>query len=304
MSNRKVYISPYNLGVLAGYNNALNMPPLIKELNARPWDVEGLFYSTMVQGGIQEFQVFPSEEKPIRKSTFLSKRITFFPEQDDDRILAFELIERAFEKFLPKDYILDDKYDPLVDLSYFLVDLLFSVRKKTSMVCILPPPSLAQCEKLLPPELLIPIRTLFSQLETENVNLPLIKKTISHKDIKVIEDIISSDLFSEYTLFHKELENIEIPTTTAISEVSKAGYRMLNKCSRFLDIGKLTMSLLPITSKLVDICWGKAPGIFVEQVASYLGNVLKNEHRVVIYEVDPLFTELINKRFEPYLTKK
>ncbi len=304
MNQRKVYISAYNLGALAAYNDTLNMPPLIEKLKAHPWDVEGLFYSTMIQGGIQRFQFFPSDKRSTKKSTFLSNRVSFFSEHDQDYSFVTGLIDKYFSNFLPDNYKKDDKYDPVISLSYFLVDLFFSIRKKTSIVCILPLPRLTKCEQLLPPELLIPIRNFFNTIETENANLPLIKKTVSHKDIKVVEDIISSDLFSQYCLYHKDLENSKKPVSIAISEVSKAGQRMLNKYSQVLDIRKLTMSLLPISSKLVDVLFGKLPEIFVEQVASFLGNVLKNEQRVVIYQLDPLFTELIHKRFAPYLPKK
>lgn len=292
MSKRRVIIGPGQSGPLWAFNTILNLPPIL-EKNPNI-DFESLFYSSMIQSGVEQFEVILVQCYPIRKSEFLDKRISFIPKKI--YLKQCEIVDKAFENYLPEDDETDEKYLPVWQLKSFLSDLFLSIRRKVSMVCFTPIPDLTKVEKLIPAELFYPIQHLIAAFDCENVKLPLPQKTIKTSDVKRFQDIISSDLFSQYTSAHGELEDSKLTKKKAILNITKVGQALFQKNRALLYLKDLTISLLPITPKVIDTVFGKLPGILAEYSGKILNNLLKDERRIVLYLFFPMFENILFQR--------
>lgn len=290
MNKRKVLVGPFQFGALNALNDVVNLPPILEHFPKM--DVENLFFSCMIQSGVEEFEI--SQDCPVKESKFLSERISFTPQKA--YIKSHEIIRKIFTHHLPDNYERDETYSIIWRLESFLSDLFLSLERRTSMVCILPIPDLARADRLIPPELFYSFQNLLNAFDSENATLPLPRSSISSKNVKIFQGIIASDLFSQYTLTHKELDHNKLPEKKAILDITKAGRALFRNYKRPLYLKNLTISLLPVTAKMIDIIFGRLPGILSEYAVNRLNNWLKNDRRIVLYHFGPMFHEISSRR--------
>lgn len=285
MNERKVIISPFLQGVLFGTEALLNENSLNKD---SPVDLHAIFYACMIQSGIEKFAI-SGRPASFSKSKFLLNRISPFP--SDSWHKALKSVESSIDPPASKEAV---KVKASAALNYFLVDLMVAVKQKSSIVIAHPLPDITGLENHLPPEIYIPVRNLLSTIETNDLKLPLPKNFISSENIKRFQEIISSDLFSQYSLSHQALENRSTPKEKALSHVVAKGQSLLNN-NDLLRAKRTAISLIPLSSKIIDVVFGKLPGTLAEFFGQQLSQLLKEDRRIVIYRFDPLVKELLSK---------
>ena len=94
------------MGALRTLGLVVNLPPLLQKLDTV--DVENLFYSSMIQGGIELFEVPPLKDYPFPESAFVSERVKFFSEETFKK--SCQPIMEVFGRYLPGGYEEKEKY--------------------------------------------------------------------------------------------------------------------------------------------------------------------------------------------------
>lgn len=292
MNKRKATIGPYQLGALDALNTIVNWPLILERVPKM--DAEALFYSCMIQSGVEEFEIFAGQARLVGESNFLSKRTSLI--SDEVYHKGTEMVTKTFESYLPDGYRTDEKYSSIWTLQSLLTDLFVSLERKTSMVCILPMPDLAETEGLIPPELFYPLENLLHSFDSENATLPLPRSSISSENVRDFQDIITSDLFSQYCSTHKQLDDNRFTREKAILDTAKAGRALFQKHKKLLYLKNLTISLLPVTARIIDVIFGKLPGILAEYSTNLVSTWLEDERRITLYHFHPMFERIILKR--------
>jgi hypothetical protein len=290
MTERRIYFGPYQLGLMNALHDGVNHPDMLKHRN--PINVEAIIFSSMIQCGIERFEM-PHFDDPLfdnLNSKFLTSRIDYLSTKDEGNSL--ETVVNTFQKYLPEEYKHDMKYMPVRQIQYLIADLVFSLEHKTSILSLPSIPKISQIENLLPPELLFPIKNLLSSFEQLNPSLPYPKLSIPSSQIARFEQIINSDLFSSYSSKHSELEKLSIAKENALNNIVESGKIIFQKNLDYLQLKNIILSVLPLTAKGIDIFFGKLPGSLAYYLANTLSNLLKDEHRIIIYQFNPIWNDL------------
>lgn len=292
MNERTVSVGAYQLGMLDVLKDIANLPLILEHLP--PVDVEGIVYGCMIQCGAERFEVARIENRSLPNSKYLRSRLSYIPEEKTFK--ARNIISRAFQSFLPREYRRDAKCYEVWDIENFLADLLLCAERKTALMTLSALPDPDQFEGILPSELLVPVRNLLSTLEPSNIGSPLPRSSISAVGIRRFEEIISSDLFSAYSKQHSELESSLVPKSAALKSIAETGDKLFRRHINLLQLKKLTLIILPVTAKIVDTIFGKLPGVLAGYFTSLLTDALKDERRIVVYQLDSVFRDLITSR--------
>lgn len=299
MKKRKVFIGLGQVGALDALSTIMNLPLILEELP--PIDVEGLFYSSMIQAGAEQFVVLDVASLSTKYSEFLSKRISFRSLKSYEKV--YKVVHAVFQSYLPKGYERDPEFSNIWTMESFLCDLLLSLEEKLDMAYINAIPDPAKVEGILSPELFYPIQNLINAFDPESVKLPLPRSSILSTNVRIFQEIITGDLFSQYSLMHQELANARASKKKAIFNIVEFGDRLSRKYERLLYLKQLTISLLPVTAKLIDVVFGKLPGTLAEYSGKLLSNWLKDERRIVLYDFHPTFDEIVTKRLLAFRKK-
>lgn len=73
MADRRTLLSPFQISALYALGLFANLPPVLEQ--CREIDVDSLFYSTMIQGGVEAFDVPKIEGYSAVSSEFISKKL-------------------------------------------------------------------------------------------------------------------------------------------------------------------------------------------------------------------------------------
>jgi hypothetical protein len=103
---------------------------------------------------------------------------------------------------------------------------------------------------------------------------------------------------------HQELANARASKKKTISNIAKLGGKLSIKYEKLLYLKHLTISLLPVTPKIIDVVFGKLPGTLAEHSFKLLNDWLKEERRIVLYHFHPTFEEIVIKRLRAALGEK
>jgi hypothetical protein len=104
-----------------------------------------------------------------------------------------------------------------------------------------------------------------------------------------------SDLFAKYVRDHQKLEINLLPTLRAYIDIEKSGRHLCKENKTLLAIKRSTVSLIPLTTNIIDLVFGKLPGILAEFFGQRLSDMLKDDRRIVIYRFDQVLSEFIKE---------
>ena len=285
------------MGALSAFSQVVNLGLLLKHLPQL--DAMALFYSCMLQSGATRFDILYSKPDLVPRSEFLRKRIRAIPSLRYGKPML--LLQGVFENHLPQDYRSNNKYAPVWALEHFLTDLCFAMQSKSSMVAVLGIPKIEPLKPLLPVELFLPVKSLLVALEPSGVEVPLPKRAIADDRVSLFVDLLKSDLFLSYSAAQSDLDFASIPKRNAIARVATKAKQIVKENLDAVRLKRTTVALLPITSKLIDLAFGKLPGTLAEYSTNLLAKMLNEQRRVVVYQFDLIFEEVIVDRIESYV---
>jgi hypothetical protein len=285
MNSRKVILGSRQAKVLFGVEWLVNASAT--QVGLKEVDYSGIFYACMIQAGIDKVEIF-SDSTPNSDSELIRQRKVIIPESIWND--TYDKLRDTFEQFVEHPLYVPTK------LLVFLTDLMQAIERKSSLVITGPViPDITELERIFPPELFIPLKNFLGTIESDSADLPLPKDFISKDNFNRLQDIILSDLFSHYSSSHKAFEDGRVLKLHAIKSVEKAGWLLLDRNQKYLKAQRLAVSLIPVTSKIIDAVFGRLPGILADFFGEQLSGWLKDDRRIVIYRFDPLFLDLVTK---------
>lgn len=282
--SRKIIITPYELGGLAAFNHVLNMPELKGDLPKI--DVPHVFFSAITISGVNQIISF---DFPKESNT---KLITgLISESDKDK----------WQKATDKVNELMMFYHPNTDreeyssVSYRLSNLLFAMETKSSILQMFGNSLFGNLNKLNP-EVAIPISTIEKSIQHANAQLPVIKSDINKVDIERLFEVLESKEFGIYKEAQDEISLRDNLTSKTIARIEKAGKDLYRSNLSTMEIKESMINSIPLTSKVVELFFGKLPGILTEFSSKFLTDYLKGGKSLAIYDCSNIMTEQLKKR--------
>jgi hypothetical protein len=277
---KKGLIGPFQLSVLNGAAEALKIAETVTHQPSA--DLEGIFYATAFQAGVDEFIVPEFKDKPIATSDFLANRTKYLSSERSKK--HSNLVRAAFSAYLPDAWARNDEYSPIWSLSAFVVEILDAMSEGASVLSPWGIPDMAEAEALLPSELAIPLSNLLSSVSNLQAPSPIQQKALPTEDVRRFNEIISSDLFLKYVSAQSALDDSERPLEKALSVVVSTSRQVFSHNKQLLALRRTGIGVLQVTPKIVDAAFGKLPGA-LDEVAAKLGfNLMESRRRLVIYD--------------------
>jgi hypothetical protein len=300
MEAREAILGPFQLAAMETINKIVNLPEVLDSLP--PLNAQDLFYSVMFQSGVEGLELIGGSEKDKPTLEILAKRVTCHlgPEWAE----VFMVLHETFYRHLGEDF-LDTRRDArLGKLFRFLVDLLYALRRGKNLISIFDVPKIEATQELLPAELLLPIKSLMANFHHLTANLPSPRITVGSENVALFEEIILSVLFKSYEKAHQALDDVRRTNELAIDLVRNAARRLCESNSSLLRPKGTVVSLLPLTSKLIDQVFGKLPGALAEFSVEMVERWIHLDRRLVIYEFDEATCELVRRRWAGYSRRR
>jgi hypothetical protein len=254
--------------------------------------VERILLASLVQSGANRIELGSKLDSDKHLPPFLSRRITYGSSRDWGELLTYVL---SLMPDSPATVSFNEHLN-MTFLPFFLVALLRAAQRRTNMVCITVLPDAEICGRLLPTQLAIPINTLLSNIRSHSAHLPLPRSTITVSDVGRFREIMTSQSYREYEDDHGKLDYRAHRTDTAFRRIERTAKALCDRFPHFLTLKDSMVSLLPITSRLIDATFGKLPGTLATISTRLLGGYLRNERRIVIYRLDRLRAEINRRR--------
>jgi hypothetical protein len=293
MSDRKVFVGAYHIGFLE------SAEALIKQGSGNPQskvDVSSLFYATMIQAGVEQFETIHKMPSNV-SSDFITSRFSIV--SGDPWQNNYRQIEEVFGQFIDNSLPPEQIPIPIHLLKMFLFDLMMAAKRETSIVLMKSLPTPSEIDRVLPPELAIIFKNLLSVVETAEVLLPIQRDIISIVHFQRLKEIICSDLFKRYASDHEAMEDRSINKMSALRQVVLTGSTVMKANRTLLKLKDTSISMIPLTSKVIDTVFGKLPGVLADSLGQYLSKKLVENRRIIIYRFDSVYDNLINQRKSP-----
>jgi hypothetical protein len=100
------------------------------------------------------------------------------------------------------------------------------------------------------------------------------------------------------------LDDGQIPVSVAIKTVENQSHRLVSNSPLLLKTKPVAISLLPLSSKIIDTVFGKLPGSLAEFFTSLLTKWLQDNQRLIIYQFDDLLKLTMESRMHNLFSKK
>lgn len=306
MTKRCGLLTLSDLAVMNGVEEVVNLPLIVEVLpQIRTMD---LFYTSMLQAGIDCIEVPSEQPESAPVSPVLKEHLAF--RSGDDWLQAFEAVDEFFKCHMPEFFQQNEDgegeykdYD-VFDLYSFLVRLLCALSSGRNLINLGPFPDAGNLVGKLPPELLVPIANLLSTFDKVLPNSPFPRMAVDKDNVALFQDILLTQKFTEYKAAHSSLEDPEIKTETSAQYVSQAARSIYGRSRALVKMRKTLVSVLPFSSRIVDMVFGSLPGKLAEQFARIAQDWLDKNQRLVIYQMDDVSQRLISGRIDSYVRSK
>lgn len=257
---------------------------------------DSFIYSAMIQAGVQRFRIVGGTPKKVRDSEFLRRRCEEYSFKDYMQL--FDSIGAVMASHTVKSVESDSESPETFTLTWFLTELVFSLRTKSAMVSIFPIPEVSKYAGKLTPEMLAALGYLMQKVNSIHLDLPIPQLDVLSDDVTVFHELISSDLFASYASSHQILESSAEKEQSAVENILSKAKALRERFNRALDVKRLSLSLIPVTVSLIDKVCGKFPGSLADVFGNALTEALKSRRRVTIYNYGGAHLELLLKHYK------
>ena len=288
ISSRTALIGPFQQTSLRSSNDIANLKPFSKLV--QPLNVLDLLYSSVIQAGVERLELARVDtaynrkwEHPADLSPFVAKRAIHkdLPEFESIGIMVLDAFNNHFG-------IKGWDRQRVIELEVFIIELLLAAKCNQNLVYFSELPDVNKLEGILPIDFLLPFKNLIQTFENPSPTLALTRASVSRQDVALFEEIIVSKVFRQYERSQGELEETQVPVKAALESVRKQSYLLAAESPRLLKTKRAIVSLLPITTKIVDTVFGKLPGSLAEFFAAAFTKWLQDNRRIVIYQLGDL----------------
>lgn len=281
---RSLILTPYEHGFLAAMHYTYNKGPFIDEDNQI--DIPHVLLSALIMSGVDSITSFGKLTNT--KTTLIRKLTTKASTKKWSEIyLKSQKLIEPYKSQTSSEVIKSD----LEDIKHRISQLLYSIKTNSGIISFSNFTELKNKESL-PIELGMPLNILMSSVQTKSANLPILKHETEKKDIKRFMSILESIEFKNYKEAQSEIElnqNLSNKTIRAIEIASRDLYK---KNISHIDLKANALKAIPLTGKVVDLCFGKLPGILTDFSTSLVGDYLKSSKSIPIYNCESILEEI------------
>lgn len=282
--SRELILTPYEHGYLAALDHLFNKGPL-SNTNSEI-DIPHILLSSLTMCGVDNISsmgTFPdSKTNLIRKITSKTSSKKWAE--------IFAKSKSTFEVFTAKEN--NKKVISSIDaLQHRTSQLLFSLKTNSGIISFTDFSEIKEKE-MLPLELVLPLDILFKSIQTKSANLPIIKYETDKKDVRRFLRILESKEFQNYKEAQAEIEQNVNLTNKTIKAIELAGKDIYKKNIAHIEIRENAIKALPLTGKVVELFFGKLPGILTDFSSSLLGDYLKLSKSIPIYNCEPIVDKI------------
>lgn len=282
--SRTLILTPYEHGFLAGLDHFYNKGLWSDEENQI--DIPHVLLSALTMAGVDRIA---SMGNFTNSRTTLVKKITS-PASTKKWSEVYQKAESIVAPY--KTEAKDEKVrDELDAIKHKISQLLFSLKTNSGIITFSNYAEI-KSQHTLPLELVIPLRVLLQNVQAKSANLPVLKYETDKKDVKRFLHILGSKEFKTYQEAQSEIEQAENLTTKTIKSIEKAGKDLYKKNVSQLDIRESIIKAIPLSSKVIELFFGKLPGIITDYTSSLLTGYLKLNKSIPIYNCEPIIDEI------------
>lgn len=246
----------------------------------------------MLQSGVDGFRFYGNEYEKYIDSDFIKERTA------TENFLKFQLKLDTLNENFNKNNLSNSVNDDESVLKFFLADLFLARDTNRAMVNTLSMPQITELEGKYEPDFILSLTNLFSCISTINIESPMPIFTYEKQDIKIFEEILTSDLFDKYVLSQKELDNKNNKIAEVKDYIKSTSINIIKMFKQKIYLKESIIKLVDISDKFVSL--------FGNNVTSFLSNGLRNEleklvnskKRIVIYNFNHIVDELIIQRIK------
>ena len=248
---------------------------------------DDIIYSAMIQAGVQRFRVAGDIPKNLKNSNLLSYRFEESSFEDINNIMSSVKEFLGFEKIPKKDQ------SEIWILAWYLTELIHSSQTKSSMVSILRIPKMSDLAGKISPAAFSAIDGLLKNIENIDLNLPVTKLEAPLRDVEIFHEIVSSNVFGSYSEAQELIEYSSENKEAVKLEISRKGKEFYNRFHSVLDIRKASLTLIPVTSSLIETVFGRFPGKIASAFGDSLASSLADKRRITIYNYGDTHAKLL-----------
>jgi hypothetical protein len=154
------------------------------------------------------------------------------------------------------------------------------------------------------PELYAAINGLIRVIQPIQLVSPVPQWQAISTNVKSFEDILASDLFKSFSDSHKLLEFNSKNTTAIVKDIVHNGNTLVSKYGKLLKMKELAISLIPVTTTIVDSVFGKIPGKIAESLGKAFSDFLKEDKRITIYDYGDVHVRLLQEHYSSLASRK
>jgi hypothetical protein len=282
---RRGYFGPTEQAWLAGasdvHTEVYDRASTLFERASLPRPVEPIPASKMIyvlgfQGGIDQFVISPSPYSAMSGDSLLSAKIVT---PKDPCAETAELIKGLAESRVSKT----SEWDAMKALN-FIHDLIVGMKNGAAVINVSGLPTQDKVRAALPPDLALPICRILSSITPTDELLPAPKGLLGKEPLKRFDDLLTSKVFSGYASAHLAIESDA--KTASFENLRLYGRRLLKQGNELLDNRRVTLNVLPIASKLIDLGFGKLPGALAKIASDSAARFIADRNNIVIYQFE------------------
>lgn len=290
---RKLILTPYEIGYLAGLDKVFKT--IITKEGMEPVDLTHLLLSAVSMAGVDRIY---SIGQPTNTDTTLIKKVA--PKASSEKwVKCYQKVDTIFKNYAPK-FVDKETNSEITDLAHIVSHLLYAMETNSAALFI---GGIRISEKAnnIPSELLMPIQGLISSIQTKSAQLPLVKGELERKDVNRLLDVLQSKEFASYKEAQMEIELSPRLTEKTIRQIEKAGKDLLVNNTKLLFIKDNVIKAISLSNKVIDLFFGKLPGILSEYAGTIVTDYLKGSKTIPIYTCEAIIREELHKRVAQYL---
>ncbi|KAA9352788.1 hypothetical protein [Larkinella humicola] len=286
--SRKLVLTPFENGYLAALHEVFNESPMA--VKNQPIDISHFLLSALTMAGVDSIQSFG--ELSYSKTKLIKKNVSKLSRNEWSR--CSEKVQDTFDKYrIPN--ISKEMDEEISSMSHRVSQLFYAMKSNSGILSFFEIGNIKN-KHLLPPELALPLEILFLSIQIKTTNLPVLRYDIEKKDINKLIEVLNSKEFEVYSEAQSELETNSSITNKTINAIEKAGKDLYKKNIRILDIKESVIKTIPLTSKVIDLYFGKMPGILAEYGGKILIDYLGLNKTIPIYSCDTILTGMLKSR--------
>jgi len=235
-----------------------------------------MIYVLGFQGGIDQFVMPPGPYSAKSGNSLLSTRIVT-PKNPCTE--TAELIEG-----LTKSRISEASNWDAAKALNFVHDLIVGMKNGAAVINVSGLPTQDNVRAALPPDLALPICRILSSFTTTDELLPAPKGLLGKESLKRFDDLLTSQIFSGYISAHLAIESDA--KLASFENLRLYGQRLLQQGNELLNNRRVTLNVLPIAAKLIDLGFGKLPGELAKIASDSAARFIADRNNVVIYQFE------------------